>query len=98
MNPRKRLSMPTLDHLHNPILPQMGTPDSNVYDKITHEFLWATLQKFDFPIHFINTVKYLYASAETHVIINGEISSPFRVCCGVQQGDPLSCLLFNLAI
>jgi Reverse transcriptase (RNA-dependent DNA polymerase) len=68
------------------------------YDKITHEFLWATLNKFDFPVHFINTVQYLYASAETQVIINGEISQPFHVLHGVRQGDPLSCLLFNLAI
>jgi Reverse transcriptase (RNA-dependent DNA polymerase) len=68
------------------------------YDKITHEFRWATLHKFDFPVHFINTVKCLYASAETHVIINGEISLPFHVRRGVRQGDPLSCLLFNLAI
>ena len=32
------------------------------------------------------------------VIINGVISSPFQVSRGVRQGDPLSCLLFNLAI
>jgi hypothetical protein len=32
------------------------------------------------------------------VIINGMISEPFQVSRGVRQGDPLSCLLFNLAI
>jgi hypothetical protein len=39
-----------------------------------------------------------YTDAETRVMINGELSSPFTVWRGVQQGDPLSCLLFNLAI
>ena len=32
------------------------------------------------------------------IIINGIISEPFKVSRGVRQGDPLSCLLFNLAI
>ena len=32
------------------------------------------------------------------MIINGVVSSPFKVTRGVRQGDPLSCLLFNLAI
>lgn len=43
-------------------------------------------------------MKALYRDAETCVIINGVISSPYRVTQGVRQGDPLSCLLFNLAI
>ncbi|KAF5378764.1 hypothetical protein D9615_006956 [Tricholomella constricta] len=68
------------------------------YDKINHDFLWASLKKFDFPENFITTVKSLYKHAETVVILNGEISSPYRVTRGVRQGDPLSCLLFNLAI
>ena len=40
----------------------------------------------------------LYKDAETVVVINGIISNPFKVSRGVHQGDPLSCLLFNLAI
>ncbi len=31
-------------------------------------------------------------------MVNGCLSSPFKVTRGVRQGDPLSCLLFNLAI
>lgn len=68
------------------------------YDKITHGYLWKVLEKFDVPINFINTVKSLYEDVETIVIINREISSKYKVTKGVQQGDPLSCLLFNLAI
>lgn len=32
------------------------------------------------------------------MILNGETSKSFKVTRGVRQGDPLSCLLFNLAI
>lgn len=31
-------------------------------------------------------------------MINGERSSPFKVTRGVHQGDPMFCLLFNMAI
>ena len=68
------------------------------YDKIAHDYLWLTLEKYGLPPSFINTVKSLYESAETLVIINGESSSTFRVTRGVRQGDPLSCLLFDIAI
>lgn len=59
------------------------------YDKVRHDYLWKTLETFGLPERFINTVKALYDSAETIVIINGEKSSPFRVSRGVRQGDPL---------
>lgn len=68
------------------------------YDKIDHKYLWLVLKAFGLPEKFIQTIKHLYQNATTVVIINGETSSPFRITRGVRQGDPLSCLLFNLAI
>ena len=43
-------------------------------------------------------MKSLYECAETRVMVNGVLSSPFKVSQGVQQGDPMSCLLFDIAI
>lgn len=60
------------------------------YDKIAHDYLWRSLEAYNIPPHFINTVKALYASAETSVVVNGHLSSRFRVTRGVRQGDPLS--------
>lgn len=68
------------------------------YDKISHDYLWATLRRFGLPATLIKRVQSLYEDAWTTVIINGEQSSPFRVSRGVRQGDPLSCLLFAIAI
>jgi hypothetical protein len=68
------------------------------YDKVAHDYLWAVLKKFDFPEHFIKTVKALYTGAQTLAIINGVQSERYTVKRGVRQGDPLSCLLFDLAI
>ena len=68
------------------------------YDKILHPYLWAVLEKFGFPPKFIRTIQALYEGAETKILINGELSRPIRIVRGVPQGDPLSCLLFDLAI
>ena len=68
------------------------------YDKIRHDYLWKTLEAFHLPQPFIWTVKALYCNAHTKVAINGVFSETFKVKCGVCQGDPLSCPLFNLAI
>lgn len=68
------------------------------YDRIRHDYLLTTLTSFNLPPLFVNTVKSLYESAYTKVAINGFLSSPFQVTRGVRQGDPLSCLLFDLAI
>ena len=68
------------------------------YDRIQHDYLWKVLEAFHIPAPFIRTVKALYSHAYTRVAINGVLSEPFRVTRGVRQGDPLSCLLFDLAI
>ncbi|PPQ71498.1 hypothetical protein CVT26_011265, partial [Gymnopilus dilepis] len=68
------------------------------YDKIRHDFIWKTLEKLNFPQHFIRTVQSLYGNGTTCVILNGMISDIYKVIRGVRQGDPLSCLIFNMAI
>lgn len=68
------------------------------YDKILHDYLWRVMERHDLAPSFIETTRQLYTNATTKVIINGEMSAGFKVTRGVRQGDPLSCLLFNLAI
>ena len=68
------------------------------YDKLLHPYLWKILKKFAFPDEMINMIKTLYKDAPTSVIINGVVSSPFLVTRGVRQGDPMSCILFDLGI
>ncbi len=68
------------------------------YDRVNHEYLWQVLDAMNFPRHFIQTVKALYSNAVSMVVVNGVKSSTFRITRGVRQGDPMSCLLFDLAI
>ncbi len=68
------------------------------YDRIDHTYLWRVLRKFNFPESFIRVVQNLYAEANSTVIVNGVLSEWFKIVRGVRQGDPMSCLLFDLAI
>ena len=76
----------------------LALDQEKAYDKIRHDYLWKTMDAFNLPPPFINTVKALYTNAYTKVAINGVLSDPFLVRRGVRQGDPLSCALFDLAI
>ncbi|KAL1940025.1 hypothetical protein VTO73DRAFT_9360 [Trametes versicolor] len=68
------------------------------YDRIAHDYLWRVLEKFRIPEQFTAIIKTLYANAVTSVAVNGVTSNTYRIYRGVRQGDPLSCLLFDLAI
>ncbi len=68
------------------------------YDRIDHAYLWECLRRFNFPENFITTVRHLYAAANSVVAVNGVMSEWFKIVRGVRQGDPLSCLLFDVAI
>lgn len=49
------------------------------YDKIQHDYLWRVLETFQIPAQFITTIKYLDENAHTRVMVNGFLSSPFKV-------------------
>ncbi len=68
------------------------------YDKIAHDYLWRVLERFGIPETLVQLIKSLYQHAVTSVMINGTLSRAYRIYRGVRQGDPLSCLLFDLAI
>src|SRR5712664_2442924 len=40
----------------------------------------------------------MYSKARTSIMINGVIPASIKVDRGIRQGDPMSCLLYNLAI
>ena len=68
------------------------------YDKIDHTYLYKTLEKFGFQKTFITTIKELYKNAQTKILVNGYTSQGIKIERGVRQGDPMSCILYDLAI
>lgn len=68
------------------------------FDTIDWPYLFVTLEKFGFNKTFIDWVKILYTNPKSSIITNGNKSRPFSLQRGVRQGDPLSPLLFDIAL
>ena len=68
------------------------------YDRVSHEFLWRTMEHVGLPAKFRQCVQTLYEDARVRLTINGFQGEPMKVESGVRQGDPLSCILYVLVI
>ena len=68
------------------------------FDSIEWEFLFKTLDKFNFGCDFQKWIKLLYVQPSAFVKNNGYLSEEFNIYCGVRQGCPVSALLFILCM
>jgi len=42
------------------------------FDRVSHDALLYMLEKFKFPVQFINTVKAIYGGSRVELIVHGE--------------------------
>ena len=67
------------------------------FDSIEWNFIWKTLEKFNFWENFINVIKLCYNNIESTVINNGFLCGWFQLERGMRQGCPLSGFVFLFA-
>ena len=67
-----------------------------VFDRVWHDALWATMKKYNMGQKLINTIKQLYAKANSAVLVKGTMGDWFHTSVGVRQGCLLSPTLFNI--
>ena len=68
------------------------------FDSISWEFLFKTMEKFNFGANFLHWIKVIYSSTQCCVTNNGFNSKFFNLTRGIRQGCPISALLFILVV
>ncbi|KAG1239579.1 hypothetical protein G6F68_018497 [Rhizopus microsporus] len=68
------------------------------YDRVHPDYLRAVLVRFGFPAQFVSAIAGLFYGTSMRVNVNGYLTLPVSLGRGLRQGDPISPLLFNLAM
>ncbi|KAL0147173.1 hypothetical protein M9458_057697, partial [Cirrhinus mrigala] len=68
------------------------------FDRVEWSYLFFALEEFGLGDNFVNWIKVLYNTPTAAVLTNGLRSDNFPLHRGNRQGDPLSPLLFDIAI
>lgn len=71
---------------------------SKAYDNLSWDFLLKVLQAIEFPDRFIGWIKECISTPTYSIAINGELQGFFLGKKGLRQGDPISSLLFVIAM
>ena len=68
------------------------------FDKIDRGFLFKILKKLNLGKNFVRAIKQTMKNAQSLIINNGYLSAPFKIERGVRQGDPISLMLYCIAV
>jgi hypothetical protein len=68
------------------------------FDSVRWDYILKLLKRHGFPPNFRDWITALLCTASSRVLLNGVAGAPILHGRGLRQGDPLSPLLFVLAI
>jgi hypothetical protein len=95
-----KLAQCLIDRAHQQKVPLYAAllDQEKAYDRVHHGFLWRALTKLGLPETLLCAIQNCYENAFAQVSINRHLSERVHLMRGVRQGDPLSCLLFDVNI
>lgn len=71
---------------------------AKAFDSVAHEHLIRVLKERGLDSHIIRLIKDSYEEVCTRIKVKEGTSPPIEMKVGVKQGDPMSPLLFNIAV
>lgn len=83
---------------HSLPLAMVSLDQSKAFDNVSHQYLFKTLQNFNFPPSFIRIIQKLYLNSSIIIKHQGKLLSRIPFKKGIRQGCPLSGMLYSLII
>lgn len=68
------------------------------YDRCVRDWVYQVMEHMGFPDLVVRWVRLMLAGTRARVSLNGHYTAPFPVRSSVQQGSPLSTLLYNITV
>ena len=68
------------------------------YDRCVRDWIYQVMERMGFPEAVVRWVRLMLAGTMARVSLNGHYTAPFPVRSSVQQGSPLSTLLYNITV
>jgi sorting nexin-29 len=68
------------------------------YDSVKGGQLYRAMEDLGIPQKLIKITKITMKNSEKQIRIQSSLSEPLKVNNGLRQGDPLACLLFDIAL
>lgn len=68
------------------------------YDRCVRGWIYQVMERMGFPEPTVRWVRLMLAGTQARVSLNGHYTAPFPVRSSVQQGSPLSVLLYNITV
>ncbi|NXV09307.1 PO21 protein, partial [Cettia cetti] len=68
------------------------------FDTMCHQHIMAGLVQRGVDPHIVHLRGEMYRGLTMYIVAKNGKTDPINICAGVKQGDPMSPLLFNLAL
>jgi hypothetical protein len=71
---------------------------AKVFDSVRWEYLLELLERIGFGQRWRNLLSIIWSTTTSHILLNGEPRQPIKHDRGLRQGNPLSTMLFIIAM
>lgn len=76
----------------------LNLDQQKAYDRVRREWLLDCLVAYGFGPRFITYIREIYRHPTVCQSAEGHLTEPIPLQCGILQGDPMSCLLYNFTL